>query len=71
MPKWVRDEDKWKKAKEIVKKEYDKDEKNPEFWKIVTGVYKNLGGEIESKKNESGERVRISALTGKIEGTRK
>lgn len=52
MPSWVRDESKWEKAKDIVKKEYKlTEEDGEEFWKLVTGVYKRMGGEIK-KANE-------------------
>jgi len=48
MPKFVkteRDEELWEKAKEIVKKQYGKTEADgDEFWKLVTGVYKQAGG---------------------------
>ncbi len=54
MPSWVKDEDKWEKSKEIVKKQYNLSEKDEEdFWKLVTGVYKKMGGEIRSPKEGS------------------
>lgn len=48
-PSWVRNEKKWKKSKEIVKKQYDKTKKDGEdFWKLVVGVYKQMRGEMGS-----------------------
>lgn len=38
-------EDLWNKAKEIVKKEYDKTEDDDEFYKLVVGVIKKMLGE--------------------------
>lgn len=47
MPTWVRDENKWAKAREIVEKEYKLTEKDGDkYWKLVTGVYKKMDGEI-------------------------
>lgn len=45
MPSWVKDEDKWAKAKEIAKKQYpDVEEGSDKFYSIVTGIYKQSGG---------------------------
>lgn len=45
MPAFVKDEELWEKAKEIVRKQYKKSEKDgDEFWRLVTGVYKQAGG---------------------------
>jgi len=59
MPSWVKNEDKWAKAKEIVKKEYDLSEKDGDkFWKLVAGVYKQMGGKVAStrlRKNAAAE----------------
>lgn len=52
MPSWVKDEDKWEKAKKIVKKEYNLSEKDEEkFWRLVTGIYKRMGGEIKASED--------------------
>jgi hypothetical protein len=54
MPKWVKNEDIWKKAKSKV----DRDKYNDEvYWKIVTDVYKKMGGEIKENLNYL-ERIR-------------
>lgn len=61
MPAWVKDEEKWGKAKKIVQKQYDLNEKDGEdFWKLVTEVYKKMGGEIRK-----GDSVKESILTSK------
>ena len=55
MPSWLkgkRNEELWSKAQEIVKKEYDKTEKDDGFWALVTGVYKKSGGTISGKADE-------------------
>jgi hypothetical protein len=44
MPSWVKDEEKWAKAKEIAEREYDIGEDNPDFYRIVTGIYKKMMG---------------------------
>lgn len=45
MPSWVKDEDKWAKAKAVARKQYpDVSEDDDRFYKIVTGVYKQMGG---------------------------
>ncbi len=51
MPKeFIKDEEKWNKAKEIVKKQYDIDESAGEkFYKLVMGVYKQARGTIHKK----------------------
>lgn len=67
MPEWVKDKKKWEKAAEIVKKQYDKDEKEKDFWKLVTGVYKNMGGEIKGKSKNEGTVLRINTWDGEIE----
>jgi len=44
MPKWVKDEAKWEKAKKIAAKEgHSKD------YDYITGIYKKMGGKIEGK----------------------
>lgn len=57
MPSWIKgkdNEEKWEKAKEIVKKQYSLTEDDGEdFWKLVVGVYKRMGGEIK-KADEMG-----------------
>lgn len=51
MPSWVKNEDKWAKAKEIVKEEYNLSEKDEDkFWKLVAGVYKQMGGKVGSTR---------------------
>lgn len=45
MPSWVKDEDKWAKAKDVARKQYpDVAEGDDRFYKIVTGIYKQMGG---------------------------
>jgi hypothetical protein len=61
MPSWVADDDLWKKAKEIVVKQR---ERNPDSftdrdWGLVTHIYKNSGGKIKSK-SESCRAVFVS-----------
>jgi hypothetical protein len=46
MPSWVKDEAKWAKAKEIAKEEYDGEPSDEAYWKLVTGIYKRMGGVI-------------------------
>lgn len=46
MPSWVKDEKKWKEAKAIAERQYDIGEDNPDFYKVVTGIYKKMGGEM-------------------------
>lgn len=41
MPAFVKHEDSWERAKEIVRKQYP-DKKGAAFWKIVTSIYKNM-----------------------------
>lgn len=51
MPSFIKtpkDEERWEKAKELVRKQYGKTEKDgEEFWRLVTGVYKQAGGHVE------------------------
>ena len=48
--KHIRDEEKWTKAKKIVKKQYNKTEADgDEFWELVMGVYKQARGTIHKK----------------------
>lgn len=57
-PKWVADNDKWQKARAIVKDKYGKTEDDGEdFWKVVTGIYKKMKGRIYKSTNESGEAI--------------
>jgi hypothetical protein len=44
MPSWVKDDEKWAKAKEIAAKEYGSESDDDEFWKLVTGIYKKMMG---------------------------
>lgn len=54
-PDWVRDEAKWKKAQSIAKREYPKVRAtDSRYWKIVTGIYKRMGGVVRAR-NPSGE----------------
>lgn len=51
MPSFVKDEEKWTKAKEIVEKEYKLTEKDGDkYWKLVVGVYKKMKGQIGSTR---------------------
>jgi hypothetical protein len=72
MPSWVKgkkDEELWDKAKAIVTKEYKLTEKDGEkFWKLVTGVYKKSGGEVDS--NESTQ-VAVRSSGSILEGLAK
>ena len=50
MPSFIKDEEKWKKAKEIVEKEYKINEKSGDrFWSLVMGVYKKMNGEFKKR----------------------
>lgn len=55
MPKWVKDEALWAKAKAEAKKTYD--ESVPKFFAIVTSIYEKMGGKVESRKIELVEGV--------------
>ena len=47
---FIRDERKWKKAKEIVKKQYGlTEDAGDKFWELVMGVYKQARGTIHEK----------------------
>lgn len=47
MPSWVKNEDKWARAKEIVEQEYSLTEKDGDkYWQLVTGVYKKMKGQM-------------------------
>jgi len=47
---WVMDEDIWDKAKKAVdKKKYP----GERYWRVVTDVYKNMGGRIKHKRKSS------------------
>ena len=48
MPNWVKNHGLWKKAKSKVDKDKYSDEV---YWKIITDVYKKMGGEIKSKES--------------------
>ena len=50
MPKWVKDEALWAKAKAEALKTYD--ESVPKFYAIVTSIYEKMGGKVESRKIE-------------------
>jgi hypothetical protein len=45
-PTWVTDESKWKKAKESAT-----EQGRTEDWEYITGIYKNMGGEIKGKSS--------------------
>lgn len=48
---FIVDEDKWEKAKEIVKKQYGVSEEDGEqFYRLVMGVYKRMKGRFKSKE---------------------
>ena len=48
------DEKKWDAAKAAAKKQYpDWGEDNPRFWKVVSSIYKKMGGEFHSKTEKS------------------
>lgn len=56
------DERLWEKAKEIVRKQYGKTEKDGEsYWKLVVGVYKQAGGHKEEEKVEKSMEAKESA----------
>lgn len=40
----------WKKAKEIVSKEYDYDHNDPHYWALVMGITKKMLGMNENEK---------------------
>jgi hypothetical protein len=51
LPSSINDEDKWQKAKEIVKDEYNLNEKDEDsFWALVMGVYKKMKGTFKKKR---------------------
>jgi Inorganic Pyrophosphatase len=52
MPSWVKDKNKWEDAKQIANYEYDLDEDDPKYWKIVTGIYKKMGGAIQGAEQK-------------------
>lgn len=55
------DEKKWQLAMSIVKKQYKKSEKDGvEFWRITTGVFKNLNKKKGKKKSAADELRRIA-----------
>lgn len=47
MPNWVKDDDKWAEAKKAALKTYS--ESDPNFYAIVTSIYKKMGGEVMAK----------------------
>lgn len=48
------DEGKWENAKAAAKKEYPNwTEDNPRFWKVVSTIYKNMGGTFSKEKEKS------------------
>lgn len=46
---WIKDEDKWEKAKKAVGDKYG-GESNPRHWAVVTHIYERMGGKIKGKK---------------------
>lgn len=44
---WVKDEDKWEKAKTAASKTYDRSD--PSYWAVVTHIYKNMGGAVANQ----------------------
>ena len=46
-------ENKWSEAKASVKKQYKFSEENPRFWKLVSSVYKKMGGKFSKKSEKS------------------
>lgn len=56
MPAWVKDENKWGKAKKIVgknKKYGEMKEENPDrYYSVVTSVYKDIKGRIKEAKKK-------------------
>jgi len=57
-------EEKWKKAKEVVKDQYDLDEDDDEFWALVNGVFSNMLGEkIKIINNKHNNKVKITKIT--------
>lgn len=42
MPSWVKDEDKWKKAKKAAAKQGREDD-----YRYITGIYKQMGGRMK------------------------
>lgn len=53
MPSWIKtkkDEEKWEKAKNIIKKQYNIDENDESFWPLVTTIYKEIGGIIKKSR---------------------
>jgi hypothetical protein len=46
MPAWVGSEPKWEKAKKLAKKQYPK-AKGSRFWKLVAGIYKQMGAPMK------------------------
>lgn len=46
MPAWVESEPKWERAKKLAKKQYPK-AKGSRFWKLVSGIYKQMGGSVK------------------------
>ncbi len=51
MPNNILNEDKWKKAKEIVHEEYNlSEEDEDDFWALVMGVYKKMKGKFKKKR---------------------
>lgn len=49
MPNSILDEDKWEKAKEIVKEEYEFTEDDDEFWALTMGIYKKMKGKFKKR----------------------
>lgn len=49
MPSWIKNDDKWQKAEEIVAKERGKSKEDftDSDWAYVTGVYKRMGGKVQ------------------------
>lgn len=71
MPAWVKNEDKWEKAKDIVKKQKDKSESDfvDQDWGLVTHIYKNMGGKVGEKN--AMKKTAFARYNGLIEVGRK
>ena len=55
MPAWVKDEAKWKQAKEIASKKFSESD-GDRYWRYVAAIYKKLVGESFTGKGESIEK---------------
>lgn len=54
MPRNIKDEHKWEKAKEIVEEEYEIKEEDDEdkYYRLVMGTYKKMYGEFNKKEEK-------------------